>query len=89
MEFKEYNEGELEVSAEESENRYETSAHDSDERFSSIAIIAAILVLAIITSVFFGLFTRESIPVLNTGASTTTTTPLFFFFICTSLPDLS
>ena len=74
MEFKEYNEGELEVSAEESENRYETSAHDSDERFSSIAIIAAILVLAIITSVFFGLFTRESIPVLNTGSGTPTTT---------------
>lgn len=74
MEFKEYNEGELEVSAEESENRYETSAHDSDERFSSIAIIAAILLLSIITSVFFGLFTRESIPVLNTGSSTTTTT---------------
>ena len=74
MEFNEYNEGELEVSDEESENRYETSAHDSDERFSSIAIIAAILVLAIITSVFFGLFTRESIPVLNTGSGTTTTT---------------
>ena len=73
MEFNEYNEGELEVSAEESENRYETSAHEGEDRFSSIAIIAAILLLAIITSVFFSVFTEDSIPAWNTDSSTTTT----------------
>lgn len=66
MEFNEYNEGQLETVGD--ENRYVTSAHFGDERLS-IAIIAAILVLALLTCTVFALFTEESIPVWNPSGS--------------------
>ena len=66
MKFDEYNEGQLETVGD--ENRYVTSAHFGDERFS-IAIIAAILVLALLTCTVFALFTEESIPVWNPSGS--------------------
>ena len=66
MEFNEYNEGELETVGDGS--RYVTSAHFGDERLS-IAIIAAILVLAVLVWSVFALFTEESIPVWNPSGS--------------------
>ena len=67
MNFNEYNEGELETVGD--DNRYVTSAQDRGVGISSVAIIAAILVLAILTCTVFALFTEEEIPVWNPSSS--------------------
>lgn len=71
------NSGELDVSAEVGETRYVTSAYEREEGFSSLAIVAAILALAILTCALFGIFSDDSLPAfLPIFSSTTTTTTL-------------
>lgn len=74
------NSGELDVSAEVSETRYVTSAYEREEGISSLAIVAAILALAILTCALFGAFSDDSTPVFlplfGTTTTTTTLTPV-------------
>ena len=71
MNLNENNSGELDVSAEKSANRHVSSAYERGERNSSIALVAAILALAMLTCAVFALFTEESLPVILPGVTTT------------------
>ena len=59
MRYDEYNRGEMRVSRRRRENRYVTSSIIDDQRTSSIAIISAILLLTILTGVFFVAFADD------------------------------
>lgn len=71
MNLNENNSGELDVSAEKSANRHVSSAYERGERNSSIALVAAILALAMLTCAVFALFTEESLPVILPGVTST------------------
>ena len=53
--------GELDVDVDENESKYVTSAYEREEKITSIAIVAAILFLAIVTCAFFAVFTEDSL----------------------------
>lgn len=59
MRYDEYNRGEMQVSGRRGENRYVTSSIIDDQRTSSVAIISAILLLTILTGVFFVAFNDD------------------------------
>lgn len=71
MDLKNYNSGELETSADKSANRHVSNAYERGERNSSVALIAAILVLAMLTCTVFALFSEDSLPVILPGTTTT------------------
>lgn len=75
MNLNDYHSGELEVDATaETENRHKTSIQQHNEHISSIIIISAIVALALMMTVFFVLFTEDSLPAWNPQDTTTTTT---------------
>ena len=74
MKYNDFNSGEFTVGKKRG-NRFVSSSMIDDERKSSIAVIAAILVLAILTCSIFVVFSEEfSFPVWNLGGDITTTT---------------
>ena len=76
MNLNENNSGELDVGVDENESKYVTSAYGKEEKITSIAIIAAILALAIVTCAFFAVFTEDTVPVIAPqGGGITTTKP--------------
>lgn len=71
MNNNQYNKGQL-GTGKGSADRYTSSELSRGERISSVAIIASILALAIITCTFFALFGEGELPVFNPLSTTTT-----------------